>query len=75
MTDDTDPLTHCRRCRSPLPGGWASPACPRCLVQFSVEATDPARVFPDGCGGVVLSDYELLDEIARGSSGSGASSR
>jgi eukaryotic-like serine/threonine-protein kinase len=67
MTLDTPTL--CRGCGAPLPAGWAWPSCPRCLVHFSVEATDPARVFPLGSGDIMLSDYELLDEIARGGMG------
>ena len=62
------PPPRCK-CGAALPAGWASPSCPRCLVHFSVEATDPARVFPDGSGDILLSDYELLDEIARGGMG------
>ena len=69
MTLFTDSPTHCRRCDSPLPTGWASPACPRCLLHFSVEATDPTRVFPIGSENNSLGDHDLLEEIARGGMG------
>ena len=66
MTLDSPP---CCKCGAMLPAGWASASCPRCLVRVSVEATDPARVFPHGSRDIALGDYELLDEIARGGMG------
>jgi hypothetical protein len=53
-----------------LPVGWPETSCPRCLVNVSVDALDPARVFPPGVTEMSLGDYELLDEIARGGMGS-----
>jgi len=38
-------------------------------VNVSVNALDPARVFPPGVTEMSLGDYELLDEIARGGMG------
>ena len=66
MTLNSPP--HCK-CGAALPAGWASPSCPRCLVHFSVEETDPTRVFPHGSEETSLGDHELLDEIARGGMG------
>ncbi|HZJ14227.1 MAG TPA: serine/threonine-protein kinase, partial [Chthoniobacteraceae bacterium] len=68
MSPTTDSLTHCR-CGAPLPVGWPETSCPRCLVNVSVDALDPARVFPPGVTEMSLGDYELLDEIARGGMG------
>ena len=65
----SEPPPHCRRCRSPLPVGWAAPSCPRCLLHFSVEGTDPTCVFPIGSDENSLGDHDLLEEIARGGMG------
>ena len=65
----TESPAHCRRCRAPLPAGWTAQSCPRCLLHFSVDATDPARVFPIGSENNLLGDHDLLDEIARGGMG------
>ncbi len=74
LSESTVPPTsempaHCSGCGTTLPAGWAGSTCPGCLVHFSIEALDVSRVFAGEDAPIVLGDYELLEEIARGGMG------
>ena len=66
MTLSTDSPTHCRRCDSALPAGWASPACPRCLLHFSVEVIQRLRAKKIRVPVIILSARATVDDRIKG---------
>ena len=69
MTAPDHPPTICAACATPLPARAPHGHCPRCLWRVSLDVAEVLTAEENETPWLVLGDYELLGEIARGGMG------